>query len=88
MAKAKLDKAPVSERALLQRINRRLAADNEVVKKSRPVYDQGRPVYSSDLGEFFRINLLRNFLVEGNVDLEALGRELGVLREWESLAGS
>jgi len=79
-------KVPVSPRALQQRINRKLRVEDEVLRKSRPVYDQGRPIYNSDLGEFYVVDVNRNFVVAGDVDLQQLGRELGALQNWEELA--
>ncbi len=69
-----LTKVPVSERALLQRINRRLVQDNGKVKAGR-----------GDLGAFYRIDTRLNGVVETDVDLEAFGRKLGVLAAWEAL---
>ena len=70
----------VSMRALIQRINRRLAKDGERLHR----YRGGQ--WSTDLGEFYIVDEYRNFLVRGHVDLAALGRELGVLQEWEGVA--
>ena len=69
---------PVSERALLQRINRKLAHDDEKVVKAR-----GRAVF--DCGRFYTIDWRRGFLLHKDIDLEAQGRELGVLAKWEKL---
>jgi hypothetical protein len=66
-------------RALIQRINRRLARDDEQMRK----YPGGRWV--TDLGEYYIVNYFHNFLVQGHVDPEALGRELGALRDWEGV---
>jgi len=70
-------KVPVSARALLQRINRKLAKAGEMVHKSR----------SGHCGEYFRIDTKRNILTETAVNLDGLGRRVGVLRAWETLAG-
>ncbi len=37
------------------------------------------------LGEWYIVNFNRNTIVAGHVDPEELGRELGVLRDWERL---
>jgi hypothetical protein len=80
MDKAKgANRVKVSERALIQRINRKLAANGESLKKSRG--DRAR----SDLGEYYIINLHKNSVVNFGFDLEAKGRELGALAEWEAL---
>jgi hypothetical protein len=75
-----LPTVPVTSRALLQRINRRLQRDGERVR----AYRGGRSW--SQLGDFYRFDTKRNFLCEGHVDLEGLGRELGVLKPYEGLA--
>lgn len=72
-------KVSVSKRALLQRINRVLKKDDEVVRASRGARAK------QDLGDFYAINLRRNFLADSNVDLEKLGRKLDVLKPWENL---
>jgi hypothetical protein len=89
MTKAKPMKVPVTERALMQRVNRKLAKEDQMIRKSRPFYDHGSrtPIFDQNTGEFFRINTARNWLVEGHVDLEVLARELGVLAAWEELRG-
>lgn len=75
------DGVSVSQGALLQRINRRLKSlgTDEVLRKSR-----GRRWWS-DLGDFYIQNVNRNSIVRGHVDIEELGRELGVLAELEHL---
>ena len=83
MGKAKR-RVPVSERALVQRINRALAKDEweppPILKKTRGA----RALV--DLGEFYVIDQRRNLIVEKDVDLERYGRELGALEDWEELA--
>jgi len=70
---------PVTRRALLQRINRRLKEDQQVVKAARGDHAQ------QDVGEFYRLDYARNAVVEQHVDLEALGRKLKVLAPFERL---
>lgn len=70
----KLHKMPVSLKAVMARINRKLAADDE----------QLRAVRGS--GNYFIVNTKINSVTRYNVDLEKLARELGVLKEWETLA--
>lgn len=76
-------KIPVSERALLARVNRKLAAEEEIVRKSRRAYSAGHVLV--DQGDFVRVDVGRNCVIDA-VDLEALGRELGVLAGYEVLA--
>jgi hypothetical protein len=72
--------APVSERALIGRINRRLDRDNKKLFKSRP----GSRL-EANVGRFYVVDVWRNTVVDTHVDLESYGRELGVLAEWEQL---
>ena len=77
MAKEK-QRVPVSERALVQRINRVLAKDYEVLRRPR-----GRS--RGELGRYYRLSTFHNVVKDKSVNLEALGRELGCLQEWERL---
>jgi hypothetical protein len=76
----KRELVPISARAAIQRINRKLRDDNEQVLKARG--DRAR----QELGEFYRIDVSRNHLVQKDIDLEKLGRELGALKAWERVA--
>jgi hypothetical protein len=71
---------PVTTRALIQRLNRRLAREDQQVH----AYRGGR--WESDLGRYYIVNMNRNVIVARHVNLEALGRDLEVLRPWEALA--
>jgi hypothetical protein len=71
-------KIPVTERALLQRINRKLKPDYERIVKAR-----GRAI--SQCGEYYKLDFYSNMLREYNVSLEDTGRELKVLAPWEKL---
>ena len=72
-------KAPISVRAVIQRINRKLKQDNEMLKATRG--DRWR----HELGDYYIANFARNFIVGKHVDPEALGRELGVVEQWEEV---
>ena len=63
-------------RALIQRINRRLP-DGEMLKTARS------PRVASSVGRYYVANLNRNWITPQKVDPEAMGRELGVLSEYE-----
>lgn len=78
--KRKAQTVPVTVRALLQRINRTLEADERVVKSSRGARAE------AELGRYYVIDRRRNVIVDKAVDLEALGRKLGALQEYEHLA--
>jgi len=75
----KRQKVPVSERALVQRVNRVLAKQDERLK----TYRGGRSIVQ--LGRYYIVNVKGNWLVSGNVDLEDLGREVECLEAWEYL---
>jgi hypothetical protein len=68
---------PVTERAALQRINRRLGP-NEAMKAAR-----GHAV--TDLGRYYIVSFRKNCVLERHVDLEAFGRKLGVFAAYEHL---
>jgi len=69
----------VTMRALVQRINRQLAKDEEVLKGTRGARAR------QDLGDFYRLDWNHNRVLETDVDPEGLGRKLGVLRPYERL---
>jgi hypothetical protein len=73
-------KIPVSERALVARINRKLAQQGEKVCKSRTAWN-----YVS-VGDYYVIDVNRNVTAGVAVDPESLAKELGVLKRYESLA--
>jgi hypothetical protein len=79
MGKAVAKKAPVTMRALIQRINRKLSAEEEMLKVTRG--DRWR----GDLGDYYVVDMNRNHLVSTHVDVAALGRKLGVLAAWENV---
>jgi len=71
---------PVSHRALIQRINRALRDKGEMLKAARS------PRVTDELGSHFVVRLTgkrSNIVTQRHADIEALGRELGVLSEWE-----
>lgn len=67
----------VSERALIQRINRRLKRSGEQLRAARS------EAAERDLGRHFVVDVNRNAITIQNVDLEKFGRKLGVLQPWE-----
>lgn len=73
-------RVPVSERAVLQRLNRHLKKDGEMVRKTRA----GSRAYQ-DLGPYHAVDLSQNIVTRLNVDIEAWAREAGVLAAWETL---
>ena len=76
---AKRTTVPVSERALIQRINRKLRSNDEVLKTARG----GRAEW--DLGRYYVVDFNMNAVMQKDVDLESLGRELNALQKHEHL---
>jgi hypothetical protein len=72
-------KAPVSRRALFQRVNRKLAKEGLALKKT-----SGQRA-RIDLGEYFLIDTKRNTAVERHIDLAKFATKHGVLEPWERL---
>ena len=70
-------KLRVSKAALFARINRRLAQQDERLRVSRS--ERAR----QDLGDYYIVDVRRNFLVGGHIDPVQLARELGVLQGYE-----
>jgi hypothetical protein len=68
---------PVTERVFVRRLNRRLRADGEMVRRGRTL--GGEPCW--DL-----IDCRINGMLIDNVDVEALAREQGCLQSYERLA--
>lgn len=73
-------RVPVSIRAVIQRINRKLAPVDEQLKTSRSER------FRQELGDFYIVNLRLNAVTRMGVALEKLGRELDALKEWETIA--
>lgn len=76
----KLRKVPITMRALIQRINRKLADDDDVLKVAR-----GEKM-RQDAGDFYIVNTRLNGLTGKDVDPEKLARELGLLKDWEAVS--
>lgn len=71
---------PITERALLHRINRLLRPRGELVKRTR---SNGRA--AAEFGEYDCIDISRNIITGVHVDLEEWGRDLGAPRPWETV---
>ena len=81
--KVTIEKAPtvpVSMRGLLQRINRKLASQNEIIRASRGSRAK------SELGDFFTLDVSLNCIVHKDVDPVDLARELGILKPYEHVS--
>lgn len=74
-------KVQVTEKALIGRINRKLAKDYEAIKKTRP-----NSRAKSNLGDFYLLNTYRNTIIDTCIKLEQFARDRGVLAEYEEMA--
>jgi hypothetical protein len=70
---------PVTMNALIKRINRKLAADDRVLKVSRGVRTE------NNFGPFYVINWRHNLIVDHHIDPVEYGRELGALFHYETV---
>jgi hypothetical protein len=75
----KTRKVPISEKALYQRINRKLQDRGESLKRARAGV-------VTTLGEYYVVDLRGNYVSKHHIGIEDFGRELDVLAEWESLS--
>lgn len=83
MAKARgraATKVPVSRVALVARVNRRLAENNEQLRASKGA------AAKQEMGDYYIVNTQKNEMTNSNLDLEGLARELKCLQPWETLA--
>ena len=71
----------VSEAALLSRINQAMAPASEKLRKCRHTSR-----WFGSLGEYYLVNVSNNTIAATDISLEALAKELGVLRDTERLA--
>lgn len=67
---------PITQRALIQRINRALKDNDESLKKTRGA------AMELECGEYYILSF-RNVVMNKHVDPEELGRSLGVLKPHE-----
>jgi hypothetical protein len=85
---SKQTKTMVTERALLQRVNRKLAPKEQKVRRNRPFYDGPRELgraHYTELGRFYVVDTARNTIDEMDINLEEIGRELGAMGACEAL---
>lgn len=79
----KRQKVPISSRALVQRINRKLKADHQQVRATR-----GTGRMWTTLGDFYVVDIGQHFIASHHVDIEELARDLEVMAAWEELEGT
>ncbi len=72
-------RVPVGERSLIQRLNRRLAKDNRKLFMSRS------RAAEAEFGKFYIADTATGEVTASIIDLEGLGRDLGMLHLWEQL---
>jgi len=75
-------RAAVTMRAMLQRLNRRLAKEHKMVKRPRGRGD------NPHLGRFFVVDTSSKLVVDTKVSpkrLEEMARQLGCLAAWEEV---
>lgn len=70
---------PVTEKALVGRVNRKLAPEFQALRTLR-----GKG-FLGTLGRRYIVNLRNNTIVASHVDVEQLARELGVIDDHEAL---
>src|SRR6266699_4277173 len=75
----KKPKVPVTRRAVIARLNRKLAYENKILRGDRGASAWGQR------GEFHVVDTKLNAVTARNVDVESLARKLGVLRDWEAM---
>jgi hypothetical protein len=66
--------------ALIARINRKLNPDFEALRKARGLQMR------LDVGDYYILDLRSNAIARHNVDPESMGREPGVLKDFEVVA--
>jgi len=81
----KLKKVPVSERALIQRINRRIGGVSDGSWWGERLRKNSNPRYFSDLGWYYTVDIGRNVVRDRITDLEAYGRDVDALADHEQL---
>jgi len=84
--RSKSPKAPVTMRALIQRINRKLASDDREKGNQWPqkvCAFRGRA--RENVGAYYLLDQHRNEIVNSGISPEHLARELGVLQLWEAV---
>jgi hypothetical protein len=77
MVKGKLK---VRVAALVARVNRRLVASGEALRRCRTDHDR------ESVGDWYVLDLSQNAISRKHVDLEQFAREVGALAEFEALA--
>jgi len=72
-------RSKINRRALIARINRRLATEGRMLRASRSEADRAA------MGDYFVIDLKADRIVSSNADPVALAKSLGLLRAFEQV---
>ena len=73
-------KKQVTQKNLMDLINRRLALRGEILKKCAK-----SSWWHTGLGDYFLIDVKSDSVIDTNTNLEKLAREIGALNNWEEL---
>ena len=71
---------PVTRRAVMQRVNRKLGQRNEALRAWRTSSNE----YS--VGDLYHLDFAANAVLDVNVNLEPFAREVGALQPWEDIS--
>ncbi len=74
-------KLPITERALVARMNRKLEMMNKMLRKHKP------DSRLSETGRFYIVDLKQGQIERQGSDLESWAREIGCLKDYEQLEG-
>jgi hypothetical protein len=80
MVKKAVRFVPITERALVQRLRRTLAKEGNRLLVNRGGNAHG----AANVGRYYIVDE-NNLMTDHDVDLVALGREMGAIRPWERL---
>ena len=75
------EKVPITRRAVVKRVNRRLRHEEMTLKATR---GNSRARTNGDLGAYYVIDW-RNFVRDRDIDLEVYAREVGALKGYEEV---
>lgn len=74
---------PITERALLARVNRKLKKEFLSVKRCH--WDSK---WFNELGRYYTVNELANRIEDKHINLEVLAKEYGAIKPYEVLEGT
>src|ERR1017187_9817859 len=80
MKKPTTQKVRITERALFQRVNRKLHQQGENLRTARTQQVE------ASMGRHYIVDAKRKAVTADHVDLENLGRKLGLIQPWEEVS--